>query len=526
MTILSARRVAAILFLSSLPTICLPLFSQTSQTSQSAQTAPTLPPVAPSAVTPIAVAPADPAIVQALSQVSAERIQATITKLVTFNNRSTLSSMDTDLPPGTGILAAADWIEQQFKRTSAECGGCLEVKRDDFVEPGAPGTRILKPTRLINLYAVLRGTDPAQAARRVLVTGHYDSRNTDVSDTHQPAPGANDDASGVAVSLESARVLSKLKFPSTIVFVAVAGEEQGLNGSRHLARLAKSEGWQLEAVLNNDIVGGDTTPGDTTQDKNAVRVFSEGVPGPATLDQLHLIQTLGAESDSPSREIARAIAEVSRTYFQPTDQHAPPAAPGRPHSQMVRLVPAFHPVLIFRRDRFLRGGDHTSFNLEGFPAVRITEWQENFNHQHQTPRIENGVEMGDYLKFVDFNYVANVTRMNAATLATFASAPGVPQNVHVLTSGLDNNTELTWDPPAGMPAGASYEVVMRPSDQPTWVSVLPVTGTSLKIAISKDNTIFGVRTVDAAGHRSYAIYPMPLRPIRNAPGVAAPAPHL
>jgi hypothetical protein len=528
-TILSAHRFAALLLLPSLPAGCLPLLSQspqTTQTTQPGQTSPTLPPVAPSAVAPIAVAPADPAIVQALSQVSAERIQATINKLVTFNNRSTLSSMDTDLPPGTGILAAADWIEQQFKRTSAECGGCLEVKRDDFVEPGAPGTRILKPTRLINLYAVLRGTDPAQAARRVLVTGHYDSRNTDVSDTHQPAPGANDDASGVAVSLESARVLSKLKFPSTIVFVAVAGEEQGLNGSRHLARLAKSEGWQLEAVLNNDIVGGDTTPGDTTQDKNAVRVFSEGVPGPATLDQLHLIQTLGAESDSPSREIARAILVISRTYFRPTDQHAAPAAPGRPHSQMVRLVPAFHPVLIFRRDRFLRGGDHTSFNLEGFPAVRITEWQENFNHQHQTPRMENGVEMGDYLKFVDFNYVANVTRMNAATLATFASAPGVPQNVHVLTSGLDNNTELTWDPPAGMPAGASYEVVMRPSDQPTWVSVLPVTGTSLKIAISKDNTIFGVRTVDAVGHRSYAIYPMPLRPIRNAPGVAAPAPHL
>ncbi len=520
MTIFSPRRLAAVLVLSTISAGS-PLLE-----AQLSQTAATLPPVAPSAAMPLAIAPVDPAIAQALSQISPDRIQATITKLVSFKNRSTLSSMDTDLPPGTGAMAAADWIEQEFKRTSAECGGCLEVKRDDYMEPGAPGTRILKPTRLVNIYAVLRGTDPAQAARRVLVTGHYDSRNSDNFETHLPAPGANDDASGVAVSLESARVLSKLKFPSTIVFVAVAGEEQGLNGSRHLARLAKSEGWQLEAVLNNDIVGGDTTPGDTTQDKTAVRIFSEGVPGPATIDQLHLIQTLGAESDSTSREIARAIAEVSSIYFQPTNQHAPSSGPGRPRSNVVRLVPAFHPVLIFRRDRFLRGGDHTSFNLEGFPAVRITEWQENFNHQHQTPRMENGVEMGDYLKFVDFSYVANVARMNAASLANFASAPGVPQNVHVLTSGLDNNTELTWDAPSGMPTGASYEVVMRPSDQPTWVSVLPVRQTSIKVAISKDNTIFGVRTVDAAGHRSYAIYPVPSRPIRNAPGVAAPAPHL
>ena len=372
------------------------------------------------------------------------------------------------------------------------------------------------------MYAVLHGTDPAQTARRVLVTGHYDSRNTDNFNTHEPAPGANDDASGVAVSLECARVLSRLKFPSTIVFVAVAGEEQGLNGSRHLARLAKSEGWQLEAVLNNDIVGGDTTPGDTTQDKTAVRVFSEGVPGPATLDQLHLIQTLGAENDSPSRELARAIADVSRTYLRAgTDR--PPIVPGRPHSMMIRVVPAFHPVLIFRRDRFLRGGDHTSFNLEGFAAVRFTEWQENFNHQHQTPRTENGVEMGDFLKFVDFNYVANVARLNAASLAVFAAAPGTPQEVHVATNGLDNSTDLSWQPPAGMPAGASYEVVSRPTDQPDWVAVQPVSGTSVKLTASKANTIFGVRSVDSAGHRSMAVYPFPARAIRNPPGVAAPA---
>ena len=463
----------------------------------------------------------DPAISSALQQVSSEHIRMTIEKLVSFGNRSTLSTAETDLPAGTGAAAAANWIEQEFKQYSAACGGCLEVKRDDFVEPGQAGTRILKPTRLTNVYAVLRGTDPSQAARRVLVTGHYDSRNTDNFNTHDAAPGANDDASGVAVSLECARVLSKMKFPSTIIFVAVAGEEQGLNGSRHLARLAKSEGWQLEAVLNNDIVGGDTTPGDTTQDKNAVRVFSEGVPGPATLDQLHLIQTLGAESDSPSRELARAISDVSRTYFRPgTDR--PPAVPGRPHSMMIRVVDAFHPVLIFRRDRFLRGGDHTSFNMEGFAAVRFTEWQENFNHQHQTLRTENGVEMGDLLKFVDFTYVANVARLNAASLANFASAPGIPQEVHVATNGLDNSTDLSWHPPAGMPAGGSYEVVSRPTDQGDWTTVQPVSGTSIKLSASKDNTIFGIRTVDSAGHRSMAVYPLPTRGIRNPPGVAAP----
>jgi hypothetical protein len=463
--------------------------------------------------------PADPAIATALQKISPDQIQATITKLVSFKNRSTLSSMDTDLPPGTGINAAADWIEQQFQSYSAACGGCLEVKRDTFTEAGAPNTRITKDTKLNNIYAVLKGTDPTQAARRVLVTGHYDSRNSDNFNTHDPAPGANDDASGTAVSLECARVLSQLKFPSTIVFVAVAGEEQGLNGSRHLARLAKSEGWQLEAVFNNDIVGGDTTPGDTTQDKNKVRVFSEGVPGPATLEQLRAIQTIGSESDSPSREIARAILYNSRTYLAQHNQGAAPAAPGHARSMVMRSIPAFQPVLILRRDRFLRGGDHTSFNLEGFAAVRITEWQENFNHQHQTPRVEKGIEIEDNIKFVDFNYVAQVARMNAASLATFASAPGVPQNVHVTTTNLDNNTELSWEAPAGMPSGAFYEVVSRPTDQSDWITSQPVHATRINLTVSKDNTIFGIRTVDAAGHRSYAIYPVPAGRIRNAPGV-------
>jgi hypothetical protein len=480
---------------------------------------------------PITAAPADPAVSGAIAGVSAGNVRTTIEKLVSFSNRNTLSSMESDLKPGTGINAAADWIESEFKRISADCGNCLEVKRDEFTEQPQPGptSRILKPTKLVNVYAILRGTDTAQAARMVLVTGHYDSRNTDVMNTHDAAPGANDDASGVAVSIECARVLSKLRFPATIVFAAVAGEEQGLNGSRHLAQVAKVQGWQLEAVLNNDIVGGDTTPGDTGQDKTAVRVFSEGIPAVATPEQARALINLGAENDSPSRELARAVSEVASTYFVPTTQRAAQGTPpGRPHSNLVRLVPAFHPVLVFRRDRYLRGGDHTSFNAQGFSAVRFTEWRENFDHQHQTVRTEGGKEYGDLLQFVDFDYVANVARLNAATLATLAFAPGEPQEVHVLTSSLDNGTELSWSPPAGMPASAGYEVVWRPTDASGWAMVQSVApqsegkAPSIKLPVSKDNVIFGVRSVDAAGHRSVAVMPTPTRPART-PAPAQPA---
>ncbi len=342
--------------------------------------------------------------------------------------------------------------------------------------------------------------------------------------THDAAPGANDDASGVAVSLECARVLSQLKFPSTIVFVAVAGEEQGLNGSRHLAQLAKKEGWQLEAVLNNDIVGGDTTPGDTMEDKSAVRVFSEGVPASATPEQVRVIERLGAEGDSPSRELARAVVDIDRSYFVPGQQRAAEAGAGKARSNAIRAVPLFHPVLIFRSDRFLRGGDHSSFNAEGFTAVRFTEWRENFNHQHQNLRTENGVEFGDLLKFVDFRYVANVARLNAATLASLASAPGVPRNVRVLTQALDNNTELTWEAPVGAPAGTTYEVLWRATEEPNWTTVQPAGAeTRIQLPVSKDNVVFGVRSVDAAGHASIAVLPQPMgRTVAVRPAASAP----
>jgi len=454
---------------------------------------------------PIRPAPADPAIAHALQQISPQQIQHTIETLVGFHTRNTLSSMTKDLAASQGASAAADWIESEFKRYSDACGGCLEVRRDTFTE--SPQSRIPQPTTISNVYAVLRGSDPAQAKRMVLVTGHYDSRNTDTLDTHGEAPGANDDASGVAVSLECARVLSKIKFPATIVIVAVAGEEQGLNGSRHLAKLAKSEGWQLEAVLNNDIVGGNTTPGDTLQNKSLVRVFSEGIPASAPPEQAKLIQSLGYESDSPSRELARMILGVSETYHGIANvrKSGPPSY--------------FHPVLEFRRDRFLRGGDHTSFNGEGFAAVRFTEWREDFNHQHQNVRTENGVEYGDELKYVDYQYVAHVAALNAATLATLAYAPPAPENAHIVTKNLDNNTTLEWSG-SGTPSGTKYEVVWREMTAPTWqfftsngVDQLstPAGGYSITLPISKDNVIFGIRSVDAQGHRSPAVVPIPER---------------
>jgi hypothetical protein len=467
---------------------------------------------------PVAAAPADPAIAAAVAHVSDARIRQTIEKLVGFHTRATLSSMETDLPPGTGATAAADWIFSQFEEISKQCGGCLEVKRDTFTNPAAE--RIPKPTTITNVYAILRGSGAAgspEAAgsaksgnaygRMYLVTGHYDSRNTDILDDHGEAPGANDDASGVAVSLECARVLSAAgkgqHWPASLVFVAVAGEEQGLNGSSHLAKLAKEEGWQLEGVLNNDIVGGNTTPGDTLQRKDVVRVFSEGIPLAATPEQLRRIRALGAADDAASRQLARSMADAARTYQVGKNGAGKNKADG------------FAPFLVLRPDRYLRGGDHTSFNREGFAAVRITEWREDFNHQHQNVRMENGVQYGDLLQFVDFAYVANVARLNAATLATLAASPGIPTELKIVTTKLENGTTLTWKAPEGadVSAGLHYELLWRETTASDWQYAQVVAATqgeaavTLTVPVSKDNVIFGVRAVDAAGHRGLAATP-------------------
>jgi hypothetical protein len=452
-------------------------------------------------------APADPQIAAALGAVSVETIHRNIQTLVDFGTRNTLSSMVTGLPPGKGINPAAGWIEAQFDAYSKECGGCLEVKEDAFMqEPPAggakAGSRVLQPTRMTNVYAILRGTDPAQAKRMYLVTGHYDTRASDVMDAKIDAPGANDDTSGTAVSMECARVLSKHKFPATILFVTVPGEEQGLLGSKHLAELARSEGWELQGVLNNDIVGGNTTPGETLQNKNLVRVFSEGISSALSNEEMRRLLFLGAESDSPSRELAREILDTARTYL-PT--------------------PALRPVMELRLDRYGRGGDHRSFNEEGFAAVRFTEWREDYNHQHQTVRRESGVQYGDLLQYDDFNYIARVTKLNAATLATMASAPGQPKDVHISTREQANTSVIDFDAPDGAPPDTWYQLVWRETAAANWqyggkASVYQerVEGAkhTVTVPISKDNVFFGVRSCDAREHCSAAVAPVPPAQLR------------
>lgn len=435
------------------------------------------------AATPENVAsPADPQITAALAGISAQRIQANIEKLVSFQTRLTLSAQDPDsIKAGHGIGAAREWIKAEFESYSRACGGCLEVKTDSFTEK--PAGRIPQPTVITNVYAVLKGTDPESAKRIVLVTGHYDSRNSDTFAATSIAPGANDDGSGTAVSLECARVLSTLKFPATIVFLTVAGEEQGLNGSAHFAKMAKEQGWDIEAALNNDIVGGDRSP---QQNAGIVRVFSEGVPLAATDAEVRRIRNLGGENDSASRQLARYVAEVGRTY-----------------QTVVK------PLIVFRLDRYLRGGDHISFNEQGYAAVRFTEYREDYNHQHQNVRTENGIEYGDLPKFVNFDYVANVARVNAATLASLASAPGPPAQVRLQTKQLENDSTLTWE---ASPRSAAYEVLWRDTASPEWEHAQPVENvTRATLPLSKDNVIFAVRAVGPGGHRSLPVVPQPER---------------
>jgi hypothetical protein len=278
-------------------------------------------------------------------------------------------------------------------------------------------------------------------------------------------------------------VLSKLKFPGTIIFLTVAGEEQGLYGSQHFAQMAKQQGWNLEAVLNNDIVGGNKGPG---QDSTVVRVFSEGVPIASDDKQVKQIRNLGGESDSTSRELARYISEVGGVYDV-----------------------GLKPLLIFRVDRYLRGGDHYSFNEQGFAAVRLTEYREDFTRQHQTIRTENGIEYGDVLKHVNFDYVASVARLNAATLASLASAPPAPSNVKLVTAKLDNDSTLKW---SASPGASGYEVLWRATASPEWEHSQDIrNATTATLKVSKDNVIFGVRAIDNEGHRSLPVVPVPER---------------
>jgi hypothetical protein len=416
-----------------------------------------------------------------LKEVSAKNIENSIRKLVSFGTRNTLSEQN---DPARGIGAARDWIFAEFQKISNDCGGCLTVEKQSFEQPKA--NRIPQPTVLTNVVATLKGTsDPT---RVYVVSGHYDSMCSSPTDAKCDAPGANDDASGSAAVIEMARVLSKQKFDATIIFMTVAGEEQGLLGATYFAEQAKAQKTNIEAMFTNDIVGG-ALAFKNAANRQTLRVFSEGVPSNETEAEATTRRGTGGENDSSSRQLARFIKETADLYS-----------------------PKFAVIMVYRRDRYLRGGDHIPFLERGFTAVRITETNEDYNRQHQNVRTENGVEYGDLPDFVDFEYVANVTRINAASLARLALAPARPKNVGMVTARLGNDTELKWDANADADL-AGYEIVWRDTVSPVWtnsINVGNVTNFVMK-AMSKDNYFFGVRAVDKDGNKSPVSFPRPVR---------------
>jgi Zn-dependent M28 family amino/carboxypeptidase len=426
-------------------------------------------------------------ITNIVREIDAKNIERTIRQLVSFGTRNTLSEQN---DPKRGIGAARDWLYAEFLKAAEASGGRMTVEKQSFEQPKA--ARVPQPTELTNIVATLKGTQPESASRIYVVSGHYDSMCSSPTDAKCDAPGANDDASGTAAVLEMARVMSKYKFDATIVFMTVPGEEQGLLGAAHYAEDAKQKAVNIDAMFTNDIIG-NTLGGNGVRDRGTVRVFSEGVPSNETAAEATVRRSVGGENDSASRQLARFIKETGESY-----------------------VPQMKVMLVYRRDRYGRGGDHNPFLERGFPAVRFTEVNEEYKHQHQNVRVENGVQYGDLPEFVDFAYIANVARVNAASLAMLALAPSRPQNVNILTARLSNDTDLKWDANKE-PDIAGYEIVWRDTTSPVWTNskaVGNVTSFTMK-GMSKDNYFFGVRAVDKDGNRSPVTYPKPLG--RNQP---------
>lgn len=429
------------------------------------------------------------AISNIVREIDARNIEATIRKLVSFGTRNTLSEQN---DPKRGIGAARDWLYAEFLKAAEASHGRMTVEKQSYEQQKA--ARVPQPTIITNVVATLKGSQPEATDRIYVVSGHYDSMCSSPTDAKCDAPGANDDASGTAAVLEMARVMAKYEFDATIVFMAVAGEEQSLLGSTHFAEEAKKKNWNVDAMFTNDIVG-NTLGGNGVRDRGNVRVFSEGVPSNETDAEATIRRSVGGENDSASRQLARFIKEIGDSF-----------------------VPQFKVMLVYRRDRYGRGGDHIPFLERGYPAVRFTEVNEEFRHQHQNVRVENGVQFGDLPEFVDFAYIANVARVNAASLAALAWAPSRPKGVTILSARLSNDTDLRWEANKE-PDLAGYEIVWRDTTSPVWTNskaVGNVTSFTMK-GMSKDNYFFGVRSIDKDGNRSPVTYPRPQARPQPAP---------
>ncbi len=430
-----------------------------------------------SAVSAQTIIQRDPEIERMVKDVSPDSLRSYINSMVSFGTRSTLSTQ-TDTKRGIG--AARNWVLSKFNQFAANSSGRMTTYLDTTTIPKSG--RVDKPTLLGNAVAVLKGTDPNDN-RVFLISGHLDSRASDVMNGTIDAPGANDDGSGVAAVIECARVMSTRSFSATIIFVAVSGEEQSLLGSGFMAEKAKKESWNLEAVLNNDIMGSNNSNETNIIDNTRVRVFSEAFSLADTGSTIQNIRNLGLENDGKARQLARYVKEIGERY-----------------------VDNLEVVMVYRNDRFLRGGDHTPFVQRGFAAVRVTEMNENYNHQHQDIRTEKGIQYGDLAEFMDFEYLRKNTAMNLANLASLAKAPSMPQLVQVETKNLTNSTTLNWSAPkSGKVKG--YFVMMRETTSSVWQKKFFTTETKITLPYSKDNYFFAVQSVNESGNESLPVLP-------------------
>jgi Peptidase family M28 len=424
----------------------------------------------------------DPEIENMVKEVNPDSLQSYIRGMVAFGTRSTVSST-TDKKRGIG--AAREWVLAKFNQFAAASGGRLTAVVDTTTYAG-DGRRVKTDVSLGNTVATLKGTDPGDT-RIFIISGHLDSRRTDVMNGTEDAPGANDDGSGSAAVLECARVMSKHSFPATIIFVTVSGEEQGLLGSTYMAKKARTQNWNIEAVLNNDIMGSNNSNETNIINNTQVRVFSEGLPAYDLAKQARNIRQFGLENDGKARQLARYVKEIGERY-----------------------VDNLQVVMIYRNDRFLRGGDHSPYVDTGYAAVRITEMNENFNHQHQDVRTEKGVVYGDLAEFMDFEYLRKNTALNLSNLANLAKSPGMPQEVKVEVRSLTNGTQLTWKAPAyGKVKG--YYILMRETTSAVWQKKIFTRETDVKLPYSKDNYFFAVQSVSETGNESLPVVPVPGR---------------